>query len=67
VLKLAIVRVNDDTGRQRILATEPLHELLAEAAREGSRWGFRDRHVKRVLAHLAAAEDQMKGMSIRLQ
>jgi hypothetical protein len=66
VLKLAIVRVNETSGKQHILLSEPLAEILAEELRPLHLPGFRKRNIRRAIEALAAAESRLKQATIRL-
>jgi hypothetical protein len=65
VLKLAIVRVNEKTGAQKILLDVPLEEhLLAELRPRHIL--FRKRNLRRVAEALRVVEDALKQQTIRL-
>jgi hypothetical protein len=66
VLKLAIVRVNDKTGAQKILLEAPLAEHLLEELTKLHLPGFRKRNSRKALEALAAVETRLKQETIRL-
>ena len=66
MLKLAIIRVNDRTGKYEIMLDAPLAENLAEALHALHRPGFRTRNVRRAIEALGVVEAHLKNRTIQL-
>ena len=66
MLKLAIVRVNERTGKYDVLMNAPLAENLAAALHTLHRPGFRKRNVRLAVEALALAELQLKQQTTQL-
>jgi hypothetical protein len=66
MLKLAIVRVNEKTGAQKILLDIPLETQLLTELHSLHLPGFRKRNKRKVAEALRAVEDALKKQTIRL-
>jgi len=66
MLKLAVVRVSDNTGSQTILLDVPLEESLLEELHARHVPGFRTRNKRKAAEALRGVEDRLKQQTIRL-